>query len=71
MTSDDLIKLIMAGTGSVAAIYTVTHPPDSLLGRTIGADASSLTSPYYEGPQTSTLMLFGLLALGAILLLKK
>ena len=72
MTADDIVKMIMAGTGAVATIYTVSHQrePDSLLGRTIGADAGSLTQPYGQA-SIGPIVILGALALGAFVLLSK
>jgi hypothetical protein len=71
MTSDDIVKMIMAGTGAAATIYTISHQPQptSLLGRTIGADAGTLTYPYSQ-PSIGPIVVLGALALAALVLLK-
>jgi len=71
MTADDLVKVMMAGTGAVATIYQIhaaeTNP--SVLRQTIGTDLG--TPVTYSAPQTGTILTLGLLVLGVLFVFKK
>ena len=71
MTTDDILKLIMAGTGSAATLYTISHqPPPSVLGRTIGVDGRVLTDPSYAYQPINPILILGGIALVAFLVLR-
>ena len=76
MTGDDLVKVIMAGTGAAATLYTIAHANDnpSLMRQTVGADlGTSVYNPYnpYSATSGSNVLLLGMLALGVFLVLRK
>jgi hypothetical protein len=75
MTGDDLAKIIMAGTGAIATVYTIAHAEQnpSLMRQTVGADlGSSVYNPYdpYSSTKTSNVLLLALVVGGLIWVMK-
>jgi hypothetical protein len=62
MTTDDILRLIMAGTGSAAALYTISHPQQTT-GRVVTVGSNSTGAVVTTG-SISPLLLIG----GAVLL---
>jgi hypothetical protein len=67
MTTDDILKLIMAGTGSAAALYTISHP-QTTAGRTVTLTGNETGTTITSG--VSPLILIGGIVLIAVLVLK-
>jgi hypothetical protein len=75
MTGDELVKVIMAGTGAAATLYTIAHQEQnpSILRQTVGADlGTSVYNPYnpYGSTSTSNVLLIALVLGGLYLALK-
>jgi hypothetical protein len=76
MTGDDLVKVIMAGTGAAATLYTIAHNTKnpSLMQQTVGADlGTTVYNPYNPAGSASAgnVLLVGALLVGAFLVLRK